>query len=126
MFNPFDFNTRYKCSQISFRVALLDDVYKQIRAKKEPTTHIDEAHKEPPFRRIDATLTDGDSDDEVGIASGYAVQHPIPSPFVPPQNHANEIDFDHSQRYTVAGNKAGLTFVESVTNTQSSQFFLFT
>lgn len=98
----------------NFRVALLDDVYKQIRANNVTASLMDESHQEashPPFRRIDATSVNGEEGEhEVGVASGYAIQHPIPSGFVPPQNHANEIDFDSSQRYSVAGNKAGLRF----------------
>lgn len=104
-----------------FRVALLDDVYKQIRANNVTASLMDESHQEashPPFRRIDATSVNGEEGEhEVGVASGYAIQHPIPSGFVPPQNHANEIDFDSSQRYSVAGNKAGLRFVR-VSNKQ--------
>lgn len=65
----------------------------------------------PPFRRIDgAPASGGDNEYEVGVASGYAIQHPIPSGFVPPpSNHAsNDIDYENYHRYAVAGNKAGL------------------
>lgn len=65
----------------------------------------------PPFRRIDGSSVSGDNEYEVGVASGYAIQHPIPSGFVPPQNHANDIDYENYHRYaTVAGNKAGIIF----------------
>lgn len=70
------------------------------------------AHVEPPFRRIDPAPSNTEHEDaeeeEVGVASGFAIQNPIPSGFVPPQNHANDIDYDYYQRYAVAGNKAGL------------------
>lgn len=97
------------CLFLDFRVALLDDVYKQIKANNMSTTAVvNEAQQGPPFRRIDATQINLENDDEVGVASGYAIQHPIPSGFVPPQNHANNIGYDHSHSLPVAGNKAGL------------------
>lgn len=91
-------------------MALLDDVYKQIKVNNASDTFLDrdDAHPEPPFRRIDPASINSENEEEVGVASGYAIQNPIPSGFVPPQNHANDIDFDHYQRYAVAGNKAGL------------------
>lgn len=64
----------------------------------------------PPFRRIDgaAPAASADNEYEVGVASGYAIQHPIPSGFVPPPNHAShDIDYENYHRYAVAGNKAG-------------------
>lgn len=89
-----------------FRLALLDDVYKQIRADNSTMRNVNET---PPFRRIDgASASNADNEYEVGVASGYAIQHPIPSGFVPPQNHAsNDIDYENYHRYAVAGNKAG-------------------
>lgn len=90
---------------IYFRLALLDDVYKQIRAD---SSVVKQANGTPPFRRIDGTSMNADSDVEVGVASGYAIQHAIPSGFVSPQNHANDNDFEPHHRYAVAGNKAGL------------------
>lgn len=98
-------------------MALLDDIYKQIRVNNASGTSLygKDAHPEPPFRRIDPSTTNTEhieeisgDDEEVGVASGYAIQNPIPSGFVPPQNHANDIDYDNLQRYAVAGNKAGL------------------
>lgn len=91
-------------------MALLDDVYKQIKMNNASNTFLDhdDVYPEPPFRRIDPALANSEHDEEVGVASGYAIQSPIPSGFVPPQNHANDIDDDHYQRYAVAGNKAGL------------------
>lgn len=109
----FDFSNHVKLnrqtdSKCILRMALLDDVYKQIRADNATIKNVNAT---PPFRRIDGTsATNGaDNEYEVGVASGYAIQHPIPSGFVPPQNHApNDIDFENYQRYAVAGNKAGL------------------
>lgn len=96
---------------IHFRLALLDDVYKQIRADSSTMKH---ANDTPPFRRIDGTSMHADNDVEVGVASGYAIQHAIPSGFVPPQNHANDNDFEPHHRYAVAGNKAGLNSNEII------------
>lgn len=91
------------------RVALLDDVYKQIKVNNASGTFWDdENNPKPPFRRIDPAPISAEHDEEVGVASGYAIQNPAPSGFVPPQNHANDIDFDNYQRFAVAGNKAGL------------------
>lgn len=87
-------------------------MYKQIKANNASAAKLNEAHFEPPFRRIDTTPVNLDNDDEIGIASGYAIQHPIPSGFVPPQNHANDIDYDNSHTIPVAGNKAGLRLVK--------------
>lgn len=84
---------------------MLDDVYKQIRADNSTMRNVSQT---PPFRRIDGTSANTDSDVEVGVASGYAIQHPVPSGFVPSQNHANDYDYDSYPRYAVAGNKAGL------------------
>lgn len=98
-------------------MALLDDIYKQIRVNNASGAflHGNGTHPEPPFRRIDPALAnaehtaaEGAEDEEVGVASGFAIQNPIPSGFVPPQNHANDIDDEVYQRYAVAGNKAGL------------------
>lgn len=92
-------------------MALLDDVYKQIKVNNASGAFLDDGedvHPEPPFRRIDPAPASAEHDEEVGVASGYAIQNPIPSGFVPPQNHANDIDFDNYQRFAVAGNKAGL------------------
>lgn len=106
----FLFKTDFRCI---FRLALLDDVYKQIRAdnssKKNVNVNVN-ANNTPPFRRIDGVpVASGDNEYEEGVASGYAIQHPIPSGFVPPQNHAsNDIDYENYHRYAVAGNKAGL------------------
>lgn len=89
-----------------FRVALLDDISKQIKVNNATGPFLDgnDAHPEPPFRRIDPAPANAANEEEVGVASGYAV----PSGFVPPQNHATDIDYDNYQRYAVAGNKAGL------------------
>lgn len=99
----FSMQTKLKCI---FRLALLDDVYKQIKADNSTMKNMNET---PPFRRIDGAPASGDNEYEVGVASGYAIQHPIPSGFVPPPNHAsNDIDYENYHRYAVAGNKAGL------------------
>lgn len=92
-------------------MALLDDVYKQIKVNNVSGTFLDgdDAQPKPPFRRIDPAAVSAEHDEEVGVASGYAIQNPAPSGFVsPPQNHANDIDYDNYQRFAVAGNKAGL------------------
>lgn len=112
-----------KCTRLNsnanffFRVALLDDVYKQIKLNNASDTFLDgeDTHSEPPFRRIDPALASNEHDEEVGVASGYAIQNPIPSGFVPPQNHANDIDLDNFQRYAVAGNKAGSYSIKKFT-----------
>lgn len=93
------------------RLALLDDVYRQIRANNASTEGGGEIPREPPFRRIDSGSINNENEEEIGIASGYAIQHPAPSGFVRPSNHANDIDYDnYNNKYAVAGNKAGLCF----------------
>ncbi|XP_031631439.1 uncharacterized protein LOC116345865 [Contarinia nasturtii] len=92
------------------KLALLDDVYKQIKADNLTMKNLNET---PPFRRIDGASVSGDNEYEVGVASGYAIQHPIPSGFVPPQNHANDIDYENFHRYAVAGNKA-VPYIQSI------------
>lgn len=92
-----------------FRLALLDDIHKQIKANN--VSAFLSGAQGPPFRRIDAALAGNgntENEEEVGVASGYAIQHSIPSGFVTPQNHANDIDNENYQRYSVAGNKAGM------------------
>lgn len=105
----FDFLMQTELMYI-FRLALLDDVYKQIRADNSTIKNVNQT---PPFRRIDgaSSTSGGDNNEyEVGVASGYAIQHPIPSGFVPPPNHAaSDIDYENYHRYAVAGNKAGLS-----------------
>lgn len=62
----------------------------------------------PPFRRIDESTNNGSSDKhdyEEGIVRGFAIQHPAPSGFVLPHNHAiNDLNYDIQQ---LADNKAG-------------------
>lgn len=64
--------------------------------------------KTAPFRRIDGATVNSDNEYEVGVASGYAIQHPTPSGFVLPQHHSNDLQYENIQKYSVAGSKAGL------------------
>lgn len=106
------------------RLALLDDVYRQIRANNSTMESGGEIPHEPPFRRIDTASINNDNEEEVGIASGYAIQHPAPSGFVRPQNHANDIDYDNYNKFAVAGNKAGLCFIFSLGNFSMEKVFV--
>lgn len=116
-----DFEIQMQIIFFTSRVALLDDVYKQIKVNNASGTFLDGdgAHPEPPFRRIDPPAS-SEHDEEFGVASGYAIHNPTPSGFVPPQNHANDIEFDNYQRYAVAGNKAGLYSTRKFTKVSDS------
>lgn len=94
--------TEPRFEQYTFRLALLEDIHKQIAANKSTPT--------PPFRRIDGSSANSDNEYEEGVASGYAIHNPIPSGFVSPQNHLTDADYETYNRYPVAGNKAGIHF----------------
>lgn len=84
---------------------MLDDVHRQINSRGNSKN----VEGNSSFRRIDGTTQISDDEYELGVAKGYAVQHPSPSGFVLPQNHANDFDYE-SYKHTIAGNKAGSCF----------------
>lgn len=81
---------------------MLDDVHRQINSRGRTKN----VKGNSSFRRIDGTTQISDDEYELGVVKGYAVQHPSPSGFVLPQNHANDFDFE-SYKHAIAGNKAG-------------------
>lgn len=87
------------------RTSTLDDIYQHINSNGSTSG----GTKNPPFRRIDGSNSNDESEYEEGTVTGYAVQHPVPSGFVRrPANHLNENENQESLlQQSIAGNKAG-------------------
>lgn len=99
-------------------MATLEDIRKHFM----PNQSMQTIEKNPPFRRIDSSITSGSgidvptdiNDFEEGIVSGFAVQQPVlqkPSGFVPANHQLND-NYDTTfenvpQQQVIAGNKAG-------------------
>lgn len=82
---------------------LLNDIQQHIKSNSSAPP--------PPFRRIDDSMGNDNGSDkqeyEEGIVRGYAFQHPAPSGFVLPNNHANDLEYNLQQ---VADSKTGYNF----------------